>query len=85
MADTAMTSKERLAAPEITIMPGIHDTYSALTVELPGFGVAWISGVAISESHLGWADRDVMGLREHLTTYCNIVNCMKRRHNDERR
>ena len=85
MADTAITPKERLAAPEITIMPGIHDIYSARIVELAGFGVAWISGAGISESHLGWADRDVMRLREHLTTYRNIVNCTKRRHNDERR
>ena len=75
MADTAMTLKERLAAPEITIMPGVHDGYSARIVELAGFDVAWISGAGISESHLGWADRGVMGLQENLTACRDMVNC----------
>ena len=34
MPDKSMTLKERLAAPEITIMPGVHDGYSARIVEL---------------------------------------------------
>jgi len=67
MPDIAMTLKERLAAPEITVMPGVHDGYSARIVELAGFDVAWVSGAGISESHLGWADRGVMGLQENLT------------------
>ena len=75
MPDNAMTLKERLAAPEITIMPGIHDGYSARIVELAGFDVAWISGAGISESHLGWADRGVMGLQENLTACRDMVNC----------
>ena len=75
MADNAMTLKERLAAPEITIMPGVHDGYSARIVELAGFDVAWISGAGISESHLGWADRGVMGLQENLTACRDMLNC----------
>lgn len=75
MPDNAMTLKERLAAPEITIMPGVHDGYSARIVELAGFDVAWISGAGISESHLGWADRGVMGLQENLTACRDMVNC----------
>ena len=75
MSDTSMTLKDRLAAPEITIMPGVHDGYSARIVELAGFEVAWISGAGISESHLGWADRGVMGLQENLTACRDMVNC----------
>jgi|AP95_1055475.scaffolds.fasta_scaffold60898_2 2-methylisocitrate lyase-like PEP mutase family enzyme len=75
MPDTTMTLKERLAAPEITIMPGVHDGYSARIVELAGFDVAWISGAGISESHLGWVDRGVMGLQENLTACRDMVNC----------
>ena len=75
MPDNAMTLKERLAAPEITIMPGVHDGYSARIVALAGFDVAWISGAGISESHLGWADRGVMGLQENLNACRDMLNC----------
>ena len=75
MPDNPKTLKQRLAAPEITIMPGVHDGYSARIVELAGFDVAWISGAGISESHLGWADRGVMGLQENLTACRDMVNC----------
>ncbi len=75
MSDTSMNLKERLAAPEITIMPGVHDGYSARIVELAGFDVAWISGAGISESHLGWADRGVMGLQENVAACRDMMNC----------
>tara|TARA_B100000029_G_scaffold460613_1_gene491717 strand:- start:156 stop:1052 length:897 start_codon:yes stop_codon:yes gene_type:complete len=75
MADSKITLKDELSAPEITIMPGVHDGYSARIVELAGFNVAWISGAGISESHLGWADRGIMGLQENLTACRDIVNC----------
>ena len=75
MPDNAMTLKERLAAPEITIMPGVHDGFSARIVARAGFDVAWISGAGISESHLGWADRGVMGLQENLTACRDMLNC----------
>ena len=75
MKKKSMKLKERLAEPEITIMPGVHDGYSARIVELSGFDVAWISGAGISESHLGWADRGVMGLQENVTACRDIVNC----------
>ena len=75
MKKKSMKLKERLAEPEITIMPGVHDGYSARIVELSGFDVAWISGAGISESHLGWADRGVMGLQENVTACRDIENC----------
>ena len=75
MKKKSMKLKERLAEPEITIMPGVHDGYSARIVELSGFDVAWISGAGISESHLGWADRGAMGLQETVTACRDIVNC----------
>ncbi len=75
MSENTLTLKERLAAPEITIMPGVHDGYSARIVEMAGFDVAWISGAGISESHLGWADRGVMGLQENVTACRDMLNC----------
>lgn len=75
MPDKSKTLKERLSAPAITIMPGVHDGYSARIVELAGFDVAWISGAGISESHLGWADRGVMGLQENVAACRDMVNC----------
>ena len=75
MSEKTTTLKQILAAPEITIMPGVHDGYSARIVEMAGFDVAWISGAGISESHLGWADRGVMGLQENVSACRDMVNC----------
>ena len=51
--------KELMAAPEIVIIPGAYDGYSARLVEAAGFQCASASGAGISESHLGWADKGV--------------------------
>lgn len=75
MSEKTTTLKQSLAAPAITIMPGVHDGFSARIVEMAGFDVAWISGAGISESHLGWADRGVMGLQENVSACRDMVNC----------
>ncbi|WP_108658216.1 isocitrate lyase/PEP mutase family protein [Acuticoccus kandeliae] len=58
--------KEIFAGPDIVIIPGIYDGYSARMVERAGFKIASISGAGVSESHLGWADRGVMSFKDNL-------------------
>ncbi len=58
--------KALLEAPEILIMPGVFDGFSAAIVEKMGFKAGFISGAGISESALGLSDVGVMGLEDNL-------------------
>jgi 2-methylisocitrate lyase-like PEP mutase family enzyme len=67
MADSlAKQYKALLEAPEILIMPGVFDGFSAAIVEKMGFKASFISGAGISESALGLSDVGVMGLEDNL-------------------
>jgi 2-methylisocitrate lyase-like PEP mutase family enzyme len=55
-----------LAAPGILIAPGVYDGFSLRLVEQMGYKTAAISGAALSESNLGWADVGIMGYAENL-------------------
>ena len=66
MAEKSKRLKALLEAPEILVIPGIYDGYSARLVEASGFAVAAISGAGVSESHLGWADMGVMSFKDNL-------------------
>ena len=75
-----MTSKGRqlrelINAPQILVMPGVYDGYSARLVERAGFKSASITGAGTSESRLGWADRGVMGLEENVTNARRLAEC----------
>ena len=54
-----------LEAPEILIMPGVFDGFSAAVVEKLGYKAALVSGAGISESALGLADMGIMGLEDN--------------------
>lgn len=66
MASKGKRLKELLAAPEILIIPGVYDGYSARLAEAAGFQVGTATGAGISESHLGWADKGVMSFKDNL-------------------
>ncbi len=53
-------------APEILVMPGVFDGFSARVVEDEGFAAAFITGSGVSESRLGRPDVGLMGLEENL-------------------
>ena len=55
-----------LAQPGIMIAPGVYDGFSLRLVEQMGYKTAAISGAALSESNLGWADVGIMGYAENL-------------------
>ena len=65
--------KELMAAPEIVIIPGAYDGYSARLVEAAGFACASASGAGISESHLGWADKGVMSFKDNVAACRDIA------------
>ena len=65
--------KELMAGPEIVIIPGAYDGYSARLVEAAGFQCASASGAGISESHLGWADKGVMSFKDNVAACRDIA------------
>ena len=66
MAEKSKRLKALLEAPEILVIPGVYDGYSARLAEAAEFTVAAISGAGVSESHLGWSDMGVMSFKDNL-------------------
>lgn len=62
-------------APEILICPGIYDGYSARMAAKYGFRTAVISGAGVSECHLGWADKGIMGYEENVRVCRALAEC----------
>lgn len=67
--------RELIAAPEILVMPGVFDGFSARLTEASGFVAGFISGAGVSEASLGWADVGVMGLEENLRVVRALAAC----------
>ena len=67
--------RDLIEAPEILVSPGIFDGYSARLVESRGYKSGAISGAGLSECHLGYPDRGLMGLEENLSNCRNIADC----------
>ncbi len=67
--------KQLLNAPDITIAPGVYDGYSVRMAAKYGFTTAAISGAGLSESHLGWSDRGIMGYEDNLRFCRALVEC----------
>jgi 2-methylisocitrate lyase-like PEP mutase family enzyme len=67
--------RELIAAPDILVMPGIFDGYSARLVQRSGFHAGFLTGGGISESRLGQLDIGLMGLEENLQTCRAMVAC----------
>jgi 2-methylisocitrate lyase-like PEP mutase family enzyme len=67
--------KELLEGPDILISPGVYDGYSARLVQARGFKSGAISGAGLSECHLGWSDKGIMGLEDNLRFCRAIADC----------
>src|SRR6266540_4068966 len=67
--------RELINAPDILVLPGIYDGYSARVVTRAGFPAAFVTGAGISEASLGWADLGVMGFEENLRVCRALVGC----------
>lgn len=75
MESKGATLKALIEAPEILICPGIYDGYSARMAAKYGFRTAVISGAGVSECHLGWADKGIMGYEENVRVCRALAEC----------
>ena len=75
MTNPGKRLRELIDAPEILVMPGIFDGYSARLVQQSGFQAGFLTGGGISESRLGQLDIGLMGLEENLQTCRALVAC----------
>ena len=66
---------ELINAPELLVLPGVFDGFSARSVSAAGFQAAFVTGSGVSESSLGWADLGIMGLEENLRVVRALVGC----------
>jgi len=62
-------------APEILVLPGIYNGFSARLVQQAGFRAASITGAGLSESLLGWADKGLLTFDENLRACRALVAC----------
>jgi 2-methylisocitrate lyase-like PEP mutase family enzyme len=64
-----------IVAEQILVCPGIYDGYSARMAAHYGFRTAVVSGAGVSECHLGWADKGVMGYAENVSVCRMLAEC----------
>ena len=67
--------RELIAAPEILVLPGVFDGFSARLVAKRGYKAAFITGSGLSEAVLGWADVGIMGYEENVRASAALVAC----------
>jgi 2-methylisocitrate lyase-like PEP mutase family enzyme len=63
-------------APEIAVLPGAYDGFSARLIERAGFDAAFITGSGVSESRLGMPDVGLAGLAEALGAARDMAGCV---------
>src|SRR4051812_10514469 len=64
-----------IEAPEILVLPGVFDGYSARLVEQAGFPAGFISGAGISEAMLAQPDVGLMGLETNVSACRAFAAC----------
>src|SRR5438477_11651470 len=74
-ASPAKRLRALIAAPEILVLPGVFDGFSARLVRHAGYGAAFITGSGVSESRLGQSDVGIMGMEENLAAARAIAAC----------
>ena len=67
--------RDLINAPEILILPGVYDGYSARLLARGGFKAGFVTGAGVSEASLGWADVGIMGAEENLRVCRALVGC----------
>ena len=64
-----------IQAPDLLVMPGIFDGFSARLVEQAGFAAGFISGGGLSETLLGYSDVGLMGFELNLAAVTRLAAC----------
>lgn len=75
MTSKAKRLRDLINAPEILVLPGVYDGFSARLVAQAGFAAGFVTGSGVSEASLGWADLGVMGFEENLRVCRALVGC----------
>lgn len=75
MPGKAAELRRLIEAPEILVLPGVYNGYSARLVERLGYPAAFITGAGVAEDVLGWPDVGLMGLEENLRASRAIAGC----------
>lgn len=65
--------RQRLAAPGITIVPGIYDALGSVLVQQVGYHVAYLSGASIAYTRFGRPDIGLVGMSEVAETLSAIT------------
>src|SRR5262249_11426817 len=74
MSQTA-TLRTLIQSPDLLVMPGIFDGFSARLVAHSGFAAGFISGAGLSETLLGWSDVGLMGFALNLAAVTRLAAC----------
>src|SRR5437870_12674738 len=69
------TLRTLIQAPDLLVMPGVFDGFSARLVEQSGFAAGFISGAGLSETLLGWSDVGLMGFELNLAAVTRLAAC----------
>ncbi len=75
MDNRAKSLSKLIRGPNILLMPGVFDGYSARLTERYGFKAGFISGAGVSEAQLGQPDIGLMGLEVNLFTSRMLAAC----------
>ncbi len=68
--------RRMLAAPELTVLPGIYDALSATLVERHGFPGAYMSGAAVSMTMGGVPDLGLLTMTEMSTQAARLAGIL---------
>ncbi|MBI77175.1 MAG: carboxyvinyl-carboxyphosphonate phosphorylmutase [Rhodospirillaceae bacterium] len=66
MQTRGLALRKLIEGQEILICPGVYDGFSTRLAAKYGYQTAVISGASVSECHLGWADKGIMGYEENV-------------------
>lgn len=75
MSSNAKILRTLITAPEILVLPGIFDGFSARLVEHCGYKAAFVTGSGVSETRLGQPDVGLMGLEENVAAVRAMSAC----------
>ena len=70
------TLRTLIQAPDLLVMPGVFDGFSARLVEQTGFAAGFITGAGLSETLLGYSDVGLMGFELNLAAVTRLAGML---------
>ena len=75
MASLCRQLRDLIEAPNLLVLPGVFDGYSARLVRQHGYKAAFVTGSGVSETRLGQPDVGLLHLDENVHAVRNISLC----------